>query len=163
MTDRRKLGGKFYQGRWSSDKEMAPLLHPPIHPRGNIGFRSRGDGRFRVSFRLDRTGLPHPHGQFRGMVLRGDGESSTEGRHPNQPFRHGLCKYSDEYHRTCLGSKVAGPASRGPSIVSGPSDATKSALDLLAKTVFHLKEDNESTADVLSRQLSGCGWFLGGG
>ena len=22
----RKLGGKFYQGRWSSDKEMAPLL-----------------------------------------------------------------------------------------------------------------------------------------
>ena len=23
---RRKLGGKFYQGRWSSDKEMAPLL-----------------------------------------------------------------------------------------------------------------------------------------
>jgi hypothetical protein len=69
------------------------------------------------------------------------------------PFDGGICKYSDEYHRTCLGNEVAGPASRGPSIVSGPSDATNSALDLLAQTVFHLKEGNESTADVLSKQL----------
>ena len=70
------------------------------------------------------------------------------------PFDVEICKYSDEYHRTCLGNEVTGPASRGPSIDSGSSDATKAALDLLAKSVFHLKEDNESTADVLNRQLT---------
>jgi len=70
------------------------------------------------------------------------------------PFDGEICKYSDEYHRICLGNEVAGPASRGSSIISGPNDATNAALDLLAKSVFRLKEDNESTADVLDRQLT---------
>ena len=46
-----------------------------------------------------------------------------------------------------------GPTTRGPNIFSGPSDATNSALDLLTQTVFHLKEGNDATADVLDRQL----------
>jgi hypothetical protein len=65
-----------------------------------------------------------------------------------------ICKYSDEYHRVCLGNKDAESTSRGMSNVVGPSGTTDAALKLLTESVFRMKEDNESTADVLSRQLT---------
>ena len=70
------------------------------------------------------------------------------------PFDDVLCKYSDEYHRAYLGNKDAGSTSRGSSDVGGPSGATNAALQLLTESVFRMKEDNESTADVLARQLT---------
>jgi hypothetical protein len=38
--------------------------------------------------------------------------------------------------------------------VGGMSGSTDAALKLLTESVFHMKEDNESTADVLARQLT---------
>ena len=70
------------------------------------------------------------------------------------PYDDVICKYSDEYHRVCLGNKDAESTSRGTSVVGGPSSATNAALQLLTESVFRMKEDNESTADVLARQLT---------
>ena len=64
------------------------------------------------------------------------------------PFDDVICEYSNEYHRTCLGNGIAGTSSRGP------SDVTNSALELLARSMFRMKEDSEPTANVLSKQLS---------
>ena len=69
------------------------------------------------------------------------------------PFDEVLRVYSDEYHISCLGSKVTGPTNQGTSNARGPSNETIAALDLLAKSVSVMKEENESTADVLSKQL----------
>ena len=63
-------------------------------------------------------------------------------------------EFSDEYHHKCLGNKNVRTTSLGPTSLVGPSDITNSALELLAKSIFRMKEDGESTADVLSKQLS---------
>ena len=60
------------------------------------------------------------------------------------PFDDVVREFSNEYHRTCFGNKVAGPTSQGTSNILGPSNITNSALELLAKSV----------ADMLSRQLT---------
>jgi len=70
------------------------------------------------------------------------------------PFDDVICKYSDEYHRVYLGSMAAGSTSRGTSDVGGPSTATTTALQLLTESVIRMKEDSESTADVLAKQLT---------
>jgi hypothetical protein len=69
------------------------------------------------------------------------------------PFNDDIHEISNAYHIKCLGNKYVGTTMQGPN-GQGLSDATNSALDLLAKSVFRMKEDNESTADVLSRQLT---------
>ena len=70
------------------------------------------------------------------------------------PFDNVMCKYSDEYHLVYLGNMDAKSTSRGTSDVGGPSKATTAALQLLTESVIRIKEDNESTADVLARQLT---------